>query len=87
VDTARVSASGHRDRKAQGSIMTDNLLNWLFWAGAAVVTFGIVSATIKYVHSWRVGHKIMAAQAALQTVLCMAGLLMLLIIYQSYLPG
>ncbi|HQR12332.1 MAG TPA: hypothetical protein PLW68_13490 [Casimicrobiaceae bacterium] len=67
--------------------MTDNLLIWLFWAGAAAVAYGIVSATVKYVHSWRIGHRIMAAQAALQTVLCMAGLLMLLIIYQIYLPG
>lgn len=67
--------------------MTDNLLNWLFWAGAAVVTLGIVSATVKYVRCWRIGHKFMAAQAALQTVLCMAGLLVLMIIYQSYLPG
>ena len=67
--------------------MTDNLINYLFWGSAAVVTYGIVSASVKYVNSWRVGHKIMAAQAVLQTALCVAGLLLLLILHERYLLG
>ncbi len=67
--------------------MTDNLIDWLFWICAAVVAYGVVSSSIRYFNSWRIGHKIMAAQAVLQTVLCLAGLVMLLIIHQNYLPG
>ena len=67
--------------------MTDDLIKWLFWAFAAVVGYGVVAASVRYVHFSRMGHRIMAAQAILQTMLCVAGLLVLLIIHESYLPG
>ncbi len=64
--------------------MTENLINWLFWVGAAVASFGIVSASVRYVNSRRIGHRIMAAQAVLQTLLCIASLLALMMIRQNY---
>jgi hypothetical protein len=67
--------------------VTDEIITWLFWSGAAVVACGTVSATVRYFHFWRLGHKVMAAQAVLQTVLCTAGLVALYLIHELYLPG
>ena len=67
--------------------MTDNLIVWLFRTGTAVVAYGFISSSVRYVNSWRIGHRIMAAQAVLQTVLCLAGLLVLLVVYENYLQG
>ena len=69
-------------RKAE--IMMDTLFPWLYWSGVAVVVYSAIAASIRYVHYWRRGHKTMAAQAVLQTVLSMFGLLALLLIHRLY---
>ncbi|MEO8345003.1 MAG: hypothetical protein ABI607_04845 [Betaproteobacteria bacterium] len=66
--------------------MTDNLIDWLFWSGAAVVGYGSISSLIRYFHFWRRGHSVMAAQSGLQTMLCTAGLVVMWLLYQKYLP-
>jgi hypothetical protein len=66
--------------------MMDNLFTWLFWASAAVISYSALVASINYVKYWRQGARIMAAQAILQTVLCMSGLVVLWVIHRFYMP-
>jgi hypothetical protein len=76
-----------RERKLNDRIMMDNLLTWLFWSGAAVIVYSAISASIRYVHHWRRGSRTMAAQAAVQALLCTFGLVTAWAIYRVYMPG
>ena len=65
--------------------MADDLVPWFFWFGAAAIAYSTISASIRYVHHWRRGARIMAAQAALQALLCTFGLVTLWCIYRAYM--
>jgi hypothetical protein len=67
--------------------LVEDMANWLFWFGAAVIGYGTLSAFIRYVYHWRRGASIMAAQAAVQAVLCTAGLGTIWTIYRTYMSG
>lgn len=67
--------------------MADDLLIWLYWFGAAAIGYGAISASVRYVHHWRRGARIMAAQAAVQAILCTAGLGTIWAIYRTYMSG
>jgi hypothetical protein len=67
--------------------MADHMAIWLFWFCAVAVGYGAISASIRYIHHWRRGSRIMAAQAALQAVLCTAGLGTVWAIYRTYISG
>jgi glucose uptake protein GlcU len=73
-----------RDRKLEDRIMIDNLLTWVFWSGAAVAMYITISSSVRYVHHWRRGSKIMAAEAALQTVIYLSCLVTLWCVYRAY---
>ena len=64
----------------------DTLVTWLFWAGAAVNVYGALVASVNYFNYRRLGARTLAAQAVLQTVLCMFGLVVLWVIYRFYMP-
>ena len=65
--------------------MEYELVTWVFWLGAVAVLLGMISATIRYVHHWRRGSKILAAEAALQGVVCTFGLVTFWAIYRTYM--
>jgi hypothetical protein len=67
--------------------MAGDMAIWLFWFGAAAIGYGTLSAFIRYVYHWRRGARIMAAQAAVQAVLCTFGIAVIWAIHQVYLPG
>jgi hypothetical protein len=67
--------------------MADDLLIWLFWFGAAAIGYGALSAFIRYIHHWRRGARIMAAQAAVQAMLCTFGIAIAWAIHQVYMHG
>jgi len=67
--------------------MVEDLVIWLFWLGAAAIGYSTLAASIRYVLHWRRGARIMAAQAALQTLLCTFGLATLWCIYRAYMSG
>jgi hypothetical protein len=66
--------------------MIENLLTWLFWSGSAAIVYSTISASVRYLHHWRRGARTLAAQAGLQTVFCVFGLVTLWCIYRVYLP-
>ena len=66
--------------------MMDNLFTWLFWASTTVIVYGALVASINYVNYRRQGARTMAAQAVVQTVLCMFGLVALWVIHRFYMP-
>ena len=63
------------------------MANWLLWLAAAAICYGALSASIRYVYHWRRGARIMAAQAAIQAVICTAGLGTIWAIYRTYLSS
>jgi len=65
--------------------MEYELVTWIFWLGAVAVLLGTISAAVRYVHHWRRGSKILAAEAALQGVVCTFGLVTLWAIYRTYM--
>ena len=65
--------------------MVEDLVIWLFWLGAAAIGYSTLAASIRYVLHWRRGARIMAAQAALQAILCTAGLGTIWAIYRTYI--
>jgi len=65
--------------------MVDDMVIWLYWLGAAAIAYSTLSATIRYVYHWRRGDRIQAAQAALQAILCTAGLGTIWAIYRTYI--
>ena len=67
--------------------MADDLLVWLYWFGAAAIGYGALSACIRYIHHWRRGARIMAAQAAVQAMLCTVGIAVVWAIHQVYMHG
>jgi hypothetical protein len=67
--------------------MEFDLVTWVFWSGAAAVGISTISASIRYVHHWRRGAKILAAEAALQAVVCTFGLVTFWAIYRTYMSG
>jgi hypothetical protein len=66
--------------------MMDKLFTWLFWGSAAVIVYSALVATINYVNYRRQGARTLAAQAIVQTVLCMFGLIALWTIHRFYMP-
>ena len=66
--------------------MMDNLFTWLFWASTTVIVYSALVASVNYVKYWRQGARTMAAQAVVQTVLCMFGLVALWVIHRFYMP-
>ena len=66
--------------------MMETLFTWLFWASTTVIVYSALVASINYVKYWRQGVRTMAAQAIVQTVLCMFGLVALWIIHRLYMP-
>ena len=66
--------------------MMENLFTWLFWASAAVIVYSALVASANYFKYWRQGARTMAAQAIVQTVLCMFGLVVLWVIHRVYMP-
>ena len=72
--------------KREDRIMMNNLFAWLFWSGAAVIVYSAVSASMRYVHFWRRGARTLAAQAGLQTILCLFGLVALWVIHRGFMP-
>ena len=64
----------------------DTLITWLFWASAAAIVYGALVASVNYVNYRRQGARTMAAQAIVQTVLCMFGLVVLWVIRRFYMP-
>jgi len=67
--------------------MVFDLVTWVFWIGAATVGYSTISASIRYVHHWRCGAKILAAEAAVQAVVCTVGLGTFWAIYRTYMSG
>jgi hypothetical protein len=67
--------------------MMDDLFPWLFWSGAVVIAYSAIVASVRYVHHWRRGARIMAAQALLQTALSTFGLVAFWLIHRNYMPG
>ena len=67
--------------------MLDNLFTWVFWASAAVIVYAAVVASVNYVNYRRQGARTMAAQAVVQTVLSMFGLVVLSVIRRFYMPA
>jgi hypothetical protein len=67
--------------------MAGDMAIWLFWLGAAAIGYGTLSACIRYVYHWRRGACIMAAQAAVQAILCTVGLATIWAIYRTYISG
>jgi hypothetical protein len=67
--------------------MADDMAIWLFWFCAVAIGYSTLSAAIRYVYHWRRGSRIMAAQAALQAILCTAGLGTIWTIYRTYISG
>jgi len=67
--------------------MEYDLVTWLFWLGVAAVGFSTISATVRYVHHWRRGAKVLAAEAALQALVCTFGLVTFWAIYRTYMSG
>jgi hypothetical protein len=65
--------------------MTDNLFHWTFWVGALAIVFSAVVASVRYVNYSRQGARTMAAQAIVQAVLCIFGLVALWIIHRFYM--
>jgi hypothetical protein len=65
----------------------DDLFIWLYWISAAVIGYAAVVASVNYVNYRRQGARTMAAQAIVQTVLCMFGLIVLWVIHRFYMPG
>ena len=66
--------------------MMDDLFTWLFWISAAVIVYSALVASVNYVNYKRQGARTMAAQAIVQTVLCMFGLVVLWVIHRFYMP-
>jgi hypothetical protein len=73
--------------KTESRIVTAHMFTLLFWSGTAVIVYSWIAASIRYVHYLRRGHKIMAAQAMLKSMLSLAGLVALWFIHQHYAPG
>ena len=59
----------------------------LFWSGTAVIVYSWIAASVRYIHYLRRGHKIMAAQAMLKSMLSLVGLVALWFIHHYYVPG
>jgi len=78
---------GALERKMEGRIVMDHILTLLFWSGAAVVVYSCIAASVRYLYHLRRGAKIMAAQAMLQSMLSMFGLVALFFVHRYYLPG
>jgi predicted signal transduction protein with EAL and GGDEF domain len=67
--------------------MQFDLVTSVFWLGAAAVGYSTISASIRHVHHWRRGANILAAEAALQAVVCTLGLGTFWAVYLTYLSG
>ena len=65
--------------------MIDNVLTWVFWAGALAIVYSAVVAFARYVNYSRQGARTMASQAIVQTVLCIFGLAVLWVIHRFYM--
>ena len=65
--------------------MMDTVITWMFWLGVGAIAYSAVAASIRYFHFWRRGARTMAAEAGIQTVLSVFGLVGLWFIYRFYL--
>jgi len=55
--------------------------------GVAAISYGALSGSIRYVYHWRHGARILAAQAAVQAVICIVGLGVICALYRTYISG
>jgi hypothetical protein len=78
---------GTLERELEGRIVMDPIFTLLFWSGAAVIVYSCVAASIRYLYHMRRGARIRAAQAMIQSMLSMFGLVALWFIHQYYVPG
>jgi hypothetical protein len=78
---------GTPERKLEGRIVMDPIFSLLFWSGVAVIVYSCVTASISYLYHLRRGARIKAAQAMIQSMLSMFGLVALWFIHRYYVPG
>jgi hypothetical protein len=63
------------------------MAHWPFFLSVTAISYGALSGAIRYVYHWRRGARILAAQAAVQAVICTGGLGMICAIYRTYFSG
>lgn len=71
----------------EGEFAMVDLLSWLLWLGMAVMAYGCIAGSVRYIHNIRRGDKTTASQALVQGTISVLGLLALWLLRQHYLQN